>query len=66
MIRAQATVEQQTLGGRPRRIFHVFVTSPDRPERRKYVIVCNDEDAAAREGLRRYENEFAPRSQLSV
>jgi hypothetical protein len=60
VIRAQATVKQQTLSGHPCHIFHVFVSSPDRPEKREYVMICDSEDEAAQQGLRRYENEFDP------
>jgi len=66
MIRAQATVNQQRLGGRFVHIFHVYVSSPDSDQKRKYVLIAHDEDKAAQEGLRRYCAELDPDPILKI
>jgi hypothetical protein len=55
MIRAQATVERVELQhGQQSHLWRVHVTSPDTKVETYYTLVADDENKAAREGIRRF------------
>ena len=61
-VRAQAIVDLISRYQRPF-LFKVTVWAVDFPERRVYEIVALTDDAAAREGLLRFEYDMAVREQ---
>jgi hypothetical protein len=66
MIRAQATVDNVALGGKPSHLWRVHVSDPSHDLRGEYTVVAETDDEAAREGLRKFEAEFDPGPDLSV
>jgi hypothetical protein len=52
----KATVDNHPLpGGRPSHLFDVHVEGGDPPAKAEYTIIANDEDEAAREGMKRFQ-----------
>jgi hypothetical protein len=54
MIRAQATVDNVEIGGKPSHVWRVHVTSPDTKVEVHYTIIEDDENKAAMEGIRHF------------
>jgi hypothetical protein len=68
MMKAQATVDRFVFpSGMPSKsMWKVYVSDPSHEHRRDYTIIADDEDAAAKEGLRRFQAELDPEPHLDV